>query len=115
RMHAFSRRSRRESVQPVTPQDLMRFLLRWQHVAPGTQLAGESGLVSVLEQLQGFEAAAVAWEPELLARRVRHYESGWLDRLCHDGAVAWLRLTPRVLDDPDAPTAAPSKSTLIAV
>ena len=41
---------------------------------PGTQLAGEAGLVAVLEQLQGFEAAAVAWEPELLARRLRHYE-----------------------------------------
>ena len=45
----------------------MRFLLRWQHVAPGTQLAGEAGLVAVLEQLQGYEAAAGAWEPELLA------------------------------------------------
>ena len=29
---------------PPPPQDFMRFLLRWQHVAPGTQLAGDSGL-----------------------------------------------------------------------
>ena len=73
----------------------MRFLLRWQHVAPGTQLAGEAGLAAALEQLQGYEAAAVAWEPDLLARRLRHYDPAWLDRLCHDGEVGWLRLTPR--------------------
>jgi ATP-dependent Lhr-like helicase len=93
----------------------MRFLLRWQHVAPETQVAGEAGLVAVLEQLQGFESAAVAWEPELLARRMRRYESAWLDHLCHDGEVAWLRLTPRSRDDPDAPATAPSKATPIAV
>ncbi len=63
RMHSYSRRSRRESVQPATAQDFMRFLLEWQHVSPGARLSGREGLVTVLEQLQGFEAAAVAWEP----------------------------------------------------
>jgi len=115
RMHGYSRRSRRDSVQTATAQDFMRFLLRWQHVAPGTQLAGDAGLGSVIEQLQGFEAAAVAWEPELLARRVRHYDPGWLDRLCHDGEVAWLRLSPRARADADGPVGAPSKATPIAV
>ncbi|MGH9231265.1 MAG: Lhr family helicase, partial [Acidimicrobiales bacterium] len=115
RMHSYSRRSRRQSVQPATARDFMRFLLRWQHVAPDTQVSGEAGLVAVLEQLQGFEAAAVTWEPELLARRMRRYEPAWLDHLCHDGEVAWLRLTPRSRDDPDAPATAPSKATPIAV
>ena len=59
RMHAGSRRRRRSSIQPATAQDFMRFLLRWQHVAPDTQLAGESGLAAIVEQLEGFEAAAV--------------------------------------------------------
>jgi ATP-dependent Lhr-like helicase len=115
RMHSYSRRTRRDRVQPATAQDFMRFLLRWQHVAPGTQLTGEAGLAVAIGQLQGFEAAAVAWEPDLLARRVRHYEPGWLDRLCHDGEVAWLRLAPRVRSDVDGPTGAPSKATPIAV
>ncbi len=115
RMHAYSRRSRRQSVQPATAQDFMRFLLRWQHVAPGTQLSGDAGLLTLLEQLQGFEAAAVGWEPELLGRRMRHYDGAWLDRWCHDGQVAWLRLTPPTRDDPDAPRAAPTKATPIAV
>ncbi|MDQ4068715.1 MAG: hypothetical protein M3203_04445, partial [Actinomycetota bacterium] len=115
RMHSYSRRTRRQSVEPVTAQDFMRFLLRWQHVAPGTQLAGEQGLIAVLEQLQAFEAAAVSWEGELFTRRIRHYDRGWLDRLCHNGDVAWLRLTPRTVDDPNTPPVAPSKATPIAV
>jgi len=115
RMHSYSRRTRRQSVQPATIQDLMRFLLRWQHVAPGTQLAGEAGVVAALDQLQGYEAAAVAWEPELLARRVRGYQSGLLDRLCHDGQVSWLRLTPRARDDAKVTAGAPSKATPISV
>jgi len=115
RMHSYSRRSRRESVQPATAQDFMRFLLRWQHLAAGTQLGGDAGLGVIIEQLQGFEAAAVAWEHELLARRVRHYETAWLDRLCHDGEVAWLRLNPKARADADGPVSAPSKATPIAV
>jgi ATP-dependent Lhr-like helicase len=111
-MHSYSRRSRRDAVRTVTPQDFMRFLLRWQHVAPGCQLGG---LAPVIEQLQGYEAAAVAWEREILARRVRRYEGSGLDQLCHQGEVAWLRLTPRTRTDPDGPVAAPSKATPIAV
>jgi ATP-dependent helicase Lhr and Lhr-like helicase len=115
RMHSYSRRSRREGVQPVTAQDLMRFLFRWQHVAPGTQLAGDAGLVAVINQLQGFETAAVAWEPELLSRRVRDYRPALLDRLCHDGQVGWLRLTPRPRDDSTTPPGVPSKATPISI
>ena len=119
RMHSYSRGARRSSTQAVSAQDFMRFLLRWQHVAPGTRLRGEAGLVTVLDQLQGFEAAAVAWEPELLASRVDGYRADLLDRLCHDGQIGWLRLTPRARDSSpgagDAPVGAPSKATRIAV
>jgi ATP-dependent Lhr-like helicase len=75
-------------------------------------LNGEAGLLAVLEQLQGFEAAASTWEIELLARRLRHYDPAWLDGLCHTGEVAWLRLTPRATD---SATAVPSKVTPTAV
>ena len=76
-------------------QDFMRFLLRWQHLAPGTQLRGVEGLATVIGRLQGWEAAAAAWEPELFARRLRDYEPATLDRLCHEGEIGWLRLSPR--------------------
>ncbi len=115
RMHSYSRRVRRQRTEPVTAQDFMRFLLRWQHVAPGTQLFGPQGAMAAVEQLQGFEAAAVAWEPELLARRVRRYEPAWLDELCHEGAVAWLRLTPKTAVAEGGPAASPSKATPISV
>jgi ATP-dependent Lhr-like helicase len=115
RMHAYSRRTRRQRVEPATAQDFMRFLLAWQHVSPGARLSGPGGLVTVLDQLQGFEAAAVAWEPEILSRRLEHYRSGWLDELCHAGEAAWLRLAPRARDDADAPLSAPSKATPIAL
>jgi ATP-dependent Lhr-like helicase len=66
--------------------------------------------------LQGFEAAAGAWETELFSRRLAHYDPAWLDGLCHAGEVAWLRLTPRGCDDPVAPSAAvPSRATPTAV
>jgi ATP-dependent Lhr-like helicase len=115
RMHSYSRRSRRQSVEPATAQDFMRFLLRWQHVAPGTALSGEPGLAAMIEQLQGFEAAAMSWEPELLSRRLHHYSPVWLDSLCHGGQAAWLRLAPRARDDAAAPVASPSKATPISV
>ena len=115
RIHSYSRQTRRRSIEPSTLQDLMRFLLRWHHLAPGTQLSGEDGLVQLLSLLQGYEAAAMAWEPELLGRRMRHYDGGWLDRLCHAGEVAWLRLVPRPRDDGEPSTAGPSKATPIAV
>ncbi|HEV7196414.1 MAG TPA: hypothetical protein VGN19_10770, partial [Pedococcus sp.] len=104
RMHAYSRRSRRQSVEPVTAQDFMRFLLEWQHVAPGTQLSGPTGLATVLEQLQGYEAAAVAWESELIASRLVRYQQAWLDALCHAGETAWLRLSPRPQKEGSGPS-----------
>jgi ATP-dependent Lhr-like helicase len=93
RIHSYSRTRRRQAVEPVTAQDFIRFLLRWQHVAPGTQLRGRQGVRLVIEQLQGFEAAVAAWEPQILRRRVTEYQPGFLDRLCHEGELAWLRLS----------------------
>jgi ATP-dependent Lhr-like helicase len=113
-MHAYSRRARRQAVEPATAQDFMRFLLRWQHLAPDTQLAGDDGLTTVISRLQGWEAAAAAWEPELFARRLRHYDAAALDRLCHEGEVGWLRLGPPPREA-DAPVGAPNKATPISV
>ncbi len=115
RMHSLSRSSRRKSVQSVSPQDFVRFLTRWQHVAPGTRLAGTAGMTRVLEQLQGWEAAVASWEPDLLAARVRDYQPAWLDRLCHDGDLQWLRLSPRCMEDPDKTSGGPSKATPVSL
>src|SRR4029453_13973836 len=61
RIHRYTTDRLRREIEPVTAQDFMRFLLRWQHVAPATQMEGRRGLLAVIEQLQGFEVAAGSW------------------------------------------------------
>ncbi len=97
RIHADTQGRRRASIEPASARDLMRFLLEWQHVAPGSQLEGPLGVARVVEQLQGFELAAGAWEPAVLRARVRDYRPEWLDAHCLSGRISWLRLaTPAV-------------------
>jgi ATP-dependent Lhr-like helicase len=84
----------RKQIQPITAAQFMRWLLRWQHVAPGTQLLGDRGTLEALQQLQGFEAPANAWEPRILAKRIANYDSKMLDQLCLTGSVGWGRLSP---------------------
>jgi ATP-dependent Lhr-like helicase len=94
RIHADSQVRLRASVEPVPARDFMRFLLDWQHVTPGHQLDGAEGVARVVEQLQGFDLAAGAWESEVLAARVRGYRPELLDAHCLSGRVSWLRMSP---------------------
>ncbi|MGI9103732.1 MAG: DEAD/DEAH box helicase [Terriglobales bacterium] len=94
RIHRLTLGALRREIEPVTPAQLMRWLLRWQHVAPNAQAAGERGLLDVLRQLQGFEIPANAWERQVLARRLSDYDPKQLDQLCLTGAVGWGRLSP---------------------
>ena len=94
RIHGLTLGRLRREIEPVTPATLMRWLLEWQHLAPGSQMRGERGTLEVLRQLQGFEAPANAWEPALLARRIGDYEPAVLDQLCLTGVVGWGRLSP---------------------
>ncbi len=94
RIHRLTLDRLRREIDPVTAQDFMRFLLRWQHLAPGSQLEGRGGVREAVSQLQGFEAPSSSWEHELLAARVTDYGPAWLDELCLAGEVAWARLAP---------------------
>jgi ATP-dependent Lhr-like helicase len=94
RIHGLTIGRLRREIEPVAPATFMRWLLDWQHIAPGSQLQGERGTLEVLRQLQGFEAPARSWEPALLARRIRHYDPAVLDQLCLTGVVGWGRLSP---------------------
>jgi ATP-dependent Lhr-like helicase len=94
RIHRLTLGKLRKEIEPVTAAQFMRWLLRWQHLAPGTQLAGERGTLEVLQQLQGYEAPASAWEREILARRVKSYDGAVLDQFCLNGTIGWGRLSP---------------------
>ena len=93
RIHRLTIGRLRKQIEPVTPAQFMSWLLRWQHVATGSQLLGERGLLEALSQLQGFEAPARAWEPQILARRVANYDPKLLDQLCLTGVAGWGRLS----------------------
>ncbi|HEV2522280.1 MAG TPA: DEAD/DEAH box helicase [Candidatus Acidoferrales bacterium] len=103
RIHRLTLGRLRKEIEPVTAAQFMRWLFRWQHVAPGTQLVGERGTLEVLRQLQGYEAPANSWEREILARRVIGYDPKHLDQLCLSGAVGWGRLSPHPAMDADFP------------
>ncbi len=94
RIHRLTLGILRREIAPVSAADSMRWLLEWQHVAPGAQATGPRGTLEVLGQLQGFEAPANAWETQLLARRIARYDPGDLDQLCLTGAAGWGRLSP---------------------
>jgi ATP-dependent Lhr-like helicase len=94
RIHRYTIQRLRAEIEPVSAADFMRFLFEWQHVAPGTAVAGPEGLAAVLRQLDGYELSAAAWEPDVLAARCEDYEPELLDALCLTGRAMWGRLSP---------------------
>ncbi len=70
RIHRYTLDRLRAEIEPVSAADFMRFLFRWQRIDPEYRVSGLEGLASVLEQLDGFEVPAKAWEPDVLAARM---------------------------------------------
>lgn len=94
RIHRLTLGRLRREIEPVSEATFMRFLFRHHGVDRGHRREGPEGLFAVIEQLAGYEAAASAWEDDLLPLRVERYEPSWLDMLCLSGRVAWMRRTP---------------------
>jgi len=114
RIHRYTLDRLRREIEPVSAADLIRFLLRWQHIAPGTQLEGKRGLLEAVAQLQGFDVPALAWERHILPSRVASYRGSWLDELCLAGDVAWARLSVRSNGEP-ARLASTSSATPVSL
>jgi ATP-dependent Lhr-like helicase len=94
RIHKRTIHTLRKQIEPVAPAQYMDWLLRWQHLAPQTQLTGEEGVLDALRKLEGFEAPAIEWERSLLPQRVANYDPRALDTLCMAGVVGWGRISP---------------------
>ncbi|MEO9098640.1 MAG: DEAD/DEAH box helicase [Candidatus Baltobacteraceae bacterium] len=94
RIHRRTLGTLRREIEPVTTVEFARFLARWQHVAPMTRLHGVEGTLQIVRALEGFEVPAVAWETQILPRRVAGYKPEYLDKLCQSGEVMWGRLSP---------------------
>ncbi len=95
RIHRYTLKRLRAEIEPVAARDFLRFLFAWQRVTDDTRMEGPDALAAVLGQLEGFEAAAGAWETEILPARVARYDPAWLDDQCLAGRIAWARLRPR--------------------
>ena len=110
RMHRQSVMHRRKTVQPASVTQYMRFLMAWQHVAPGYRVAGLEGLHGVVTQLDGFGMAAAALERDILSQRVEDFNPIMLDTLCLNGRVGWCRSGSAAVS-----TSGPVRSTPIAL
>jgi ATP-dependent Lhr-like helicase len=93
RIHRYTLNRLRAEIAPVSSGDFLRFLFRWQRVTPEHRGAGLEGLAAVLEQLDGYQVPAAAWESDVLALRCQEYDPALLDMLCLTGRVAWGRLS----------------------
>jgi ATP-dependent Lhr-like helicase len=93
RIHRLTLGALRREIEPVSTADYVRFLYRWQHVAPASRLHGVDGTLHVIRQLEGFEIPAAAWESTVLPARVAGYRRDFLDQLCYSGDVMWGRLS----------------------
>ena len=96
RIHSYTLNRLRQEIEPVSSADFVRFMLAWQKLAPDHQMEGPESVRAIIEQLEGFEAPAAAWEGELLPSRLVEYDPAWLDALCLSGEVVWARLTPPI-------------------
>jgi ATP-dependent Lhr-like helicase len=96
RIHRYTLNRLRKEIEAVSAADFLRFLVTWQHAAPEARMEGPEGLAAIIEQLEGIEAGAAAWESDILPVRMEGYDPSWLDQLCISGRVTWSRRTPPV-------------------
>jgi len=92
RIHRLTLGQLRREIESITAADFIRFLLRWQHVDPKSQLHGREGVLQVIKQLQGLELPAPAWEEQVLPARISQYNPVDLESLCLAGVVTWGKL-----------------------
>ena len=114
RIHRYTVQRLRAEIEPATSADFMRFLFSWQGLTRNPKPEGAQALFAVIAQLEGVDAAAVAWETDILPARLQDYNPQWLDQLCLAGRVMWLRTHVRV-DAGDAPRGGPVRATPIAL
>jgi ATP-dependent Lhr-like helicase len=100
RIHRLTLEGLRRQLAAVSPEQFLRFLVRFQHAQRSTMLGRQAGLRALIEQLQGFEAPSGHWERWILPARIENYDPSWLDVLTFSGEVMWGRLRSAL---PEAP------------
>ncbi|MEX2130441.1 MAG: DEAD/DEAH box helicase [Pseudohongiellaceae bacterium] len=101
RIHRLTIETHRKSVQPVSLQAYMCFVLQLHQVQTAAEydvvavksksLDGQTQLQTCVQLLDGIAAPAGAWEADILPSRIVDYDPGWLDVLCISGRITWGR------------------------
>src|SRR6185436_11053374 len=116
RIHRSTLDRLRREIEPVSQANFVRFLLAWQRLDPEAQAEGGESLAALVAQLEGFEAAAAAWEGEILPARMKEYDPAWLDALSLAGRFVWGRALPPLSQNTGgARKTGPVRSTPIAL
>ncbi|MGE5539530.1 MAG: DEAD/DEAH box helicase [Gemmatimonas sp.] len=115
RIHGYTVKRLRAEIEPVAARDFLRFLFRWQKVDAPARMEGPDAIDAIIGQLEGYEAAAAAWESEILPARISAYEPSWLDDQCLAGRISWMRLRPRVIRAGSERKVAPVRTTPITL
>jgi ATP-dependent helicase Lhr and Lhr-like helicase len=92
RVHRLTLAGLRKSISAVEPEDYWHFLAQHHALLPKDRRDGPAGLRTTLEQLEGFEIAAGAWERFVMPARLSAYDVRWLDELFLNGELTWGRL-----------------------
>jgi ATP-dependent Lhr-like helicase len=106
RVHRLTLAGLRKRIAPVEPDDYLYYLTRHHGVAAEHGRDGPAAVRLAIQQLQGFELAAGAWERSVLAARVKNYDARWLDELFLSGELIWGRLRPPKRNDDAGPSMA---------
>ncbi|HYN20476.1 MAG TPA: ATP-dependent DNA helicase, partial [Thermoanaerobaculia bacterium] len=115
RIHRYTLDRLRREIQPVSQVDFLRFLLAWHRLEPDERIEGPESVQALLEQLEGFEAAAAAWEGEILPARMKEYDPVWLDALCLAGRWVWGRAAISTTANGGSKRSGPVRSTPISL
>lgn len=92
RIHRRTIKNLRKQIQPISINGFMRYLFEWHGMNPDSQSEQNDpeSLATILQQLEGIEVSAAAWEDAVLPVRLNNYMTYWLDILCSSGRVTWL-------------------------
>jgi len=115
RIHRYTIKTLRAEIEPVAASDFLRFLFDWHGLTTDPRPEGPQALAAIVEQLEGFETAATAWEGSILPARIQDYDPASLDSLCLSGRITWARLTPQKFTAGKDRNAGPVRTTPIAL
>jgi len=100
----------RKQIEAVPLPVFARFMQRWQHLMPDTQLTGADGTSQAMSQLYGLSRPAAAWERDYLPARVVPYEAASLSGLAASGRLVWAAQPGTARATPVAVAGAPASA-----